>query len=231
VLSAFDGDHPSLPLGTLARRAGLPLTTTHRLVAELVAGGALGRRPDGQYVIGRLVWALGLLAPVQRELREVALPFCEDLHAATGENVHLAVRDGTRALYVERLHGSRSVPVVARAGARLPLHATGVGKVLLAWAPAPVVDEVLTAPERLTPRTVTEPGRLRRELLQVRARGWATTCEEMTLGSWSVAVPVRSAQGDVVAALGVVGTTSRRGTRSLATALQVASTGITRASR
>ena len=72
---------------------------------------------------------------MQGELREVAAPFLQDLYAATGDTVHLAVREADRALYVERLSGKASVPVVSQVGGRLPLHTTGVGKVLLAHAP------------------------------------------------------------------------------------------------
>ena len=88
-----------------------------------------------------------LLAPVQGELREVAAPFLQDLYAATGDTVHLAVREGNRALYVERLSGKASVPVVSQVGGRLPLHTTGVGKVLLAHAPPDVVRQVLGSPD------------------------------------------------------------------------------------
>ena len=84
LLGAFDDAHPRLSLTDLARRAGLPLSTTHRLVAELVAWDGLARRTDGRYEIGRRIWDLGLLAPVHRELREVALPFLQDVAAATG---------------------------------------------------------------------------------------------------------------------------------------------------
>ena len=75
VLAAFDDSHPRLRLSEVARRSGLPVSTVSRLLAELVAGEALARRPDGRYEVGRRLWQLGLLAPVNQELREVALPF------------------------------------------------------------------------------------------------------------------------------------------------------------
>src|SRR5919206_2872524 len=140
VLDAFDSAAPRLSLSEIAARAGLPLTTAHRLLAELTAWGALARRSDGRYEIGRRLWELGLLAPVQLELRQVAAPFLLDVHTATRDTVHLAVREDLRALYVERISGRESVPVVSQVGSRLPLHATGVGKVLLAAAPEDVVD-------------------------------------------------------------------------------------------
>lgn len=227
VFAAFDTRHPALSLADLARRGGVPLTTAHRLVGELVREEALERRADGRYVVGRRLWELGLLAPVQSELREVALPFLQDLYDTTRQNVHLAVRDGLAALYVERIHGHTSVPIVSRAGGRLPLHATGVGKVLLAHAPDEVIAEALGTLARVTSRTIIEPGRLRRELAEVRRRGYARTVEEMTLGTCSVAVPVAGPDGDVLAALGLV-TTTRRDPSRLAPALQVAAAGISR---
>jgi DNA-binding IclR family transcriptional regulator len=229
VLAAFDADHPALPLSALARRAGLPLTTTHRLVGELAAWGALDRREDGTYVVGRRLWDIGLLAPVSRELRDVALPFLQDLSAATGENAHLAVRDGMSALSVERISGRSAVAIVSRTGSRLPLHATGVGKVLLAHASSEVVTEVLRRPRRMTSYTVVDPRVLRRQLADVRRRGYATTGEEMSLGAASVAVPVLGSDGGVVAALGIVAASSRRDLTRLVPALQVAAEGVARA--
>src|SRR4051794_1639362 len=207
VLDAFDTAHPRLTLSEVAERSGTPLTTTHRLLAELSAWGALVRRPDGRYEIGRKLWDLGLLAPVQLELRQVAVPFLLDVHTATRDTVHLAVREGLRALYVERISGRESAPVVSQVGSRLPLHATGEGKGLLASAPDDVVDEVLRQLSRGGGHPVADPRVLARELPEVRRRGWARTAEEMSLGAASVAdpVPVQRVTGPVVvAALGIV---------------------------
>jgi DNA-binding IclR family transcriptional regulator len=227
ILGAFDGEHRSLSLTDLARRAGLPLATAHRLVGELHRWGALAREPTGEYVIGRRIWQLGLLAPVQSGLRQAASPFLHDLYGTTLATVHLAVRDGLEVLYVERLAGHVSVPVVSRVGSRLPMHATGVGKVLLAYAPEEVRLEVLTNLTRVTAYTVTQPARLLEQLRRVRAEGYATTGEEMSLGACSVAVPVRN--GDVVvAALGMVVPDLRRQLPRLVSALQVAAHGISR---
>ncbi|WP_328469461.1 IclR family transcriptional regulator [Actinoplanes sp. NBC_00393] len=227
LLGAFDGEHRSLSLTDLARRADLPLATAHRLVGELQRWGALAREPSGDYVIGRRIWQLGLLAPVQSGLRQAASPFLHDLYGTTLSTVHLAVRDGLEVLYIERLAGHVSVPVVSRVGSRLPMHATGVGKVLLAYAPDEVRVEVLKSLTRITAYTVTQPARLLEQLRRVRAEGYATTGEEMSLGACSVAVPVR--RGDaVVAALGMVVPDLRRQLPRLVSALQVAANGIGR---
>ena len=128
LLGAFDDEHRSLSLSQLAARADLPVPTAHRLVGELVAWGALSRTQAGEYVVGRRVWDVGLLAPVQTGLRQLASPYLHDLYGATLATVHLAVRDGTEVLYLDRLSGHASVPVVSTIGSRLPMHATGVGQ-------------------------------------------------------------------------------------------------------
>ena len=232
VLFAFDERHRRLTVTEIARRAGLPLPTAHRLVQDLVAGGALART-GREYVVGRRLWDVGLLAPVQTGLRQVASPFLTDVHSATRATVHLAIRERARVLYLERLAGRASVPVVSRTGSRLPMHCTGVGKVLLAHAPADVREEVMADLVRVTPYTVTAPGRLHDQLERVRRDGYATTVEEMTLGACSLAVPVRSpaADGAVVAAIGVVVPSLRRDRARLLAALQVAAQGIGRSLR
>ncbi|WP_213451996.1 IclR family transcriptional regulator [Rhizomonospora bruguierae] len=205
ILAAFDIERPVLTLTDIARRTDLPLPTVHRLVGELAAWGALTRGPDGGYRIGVRLWEVALLSPLHTRLREIAVPFLHDLYETTRENIHLAVRNGTEALYIEKFTGHRAVPIISRVGGRLPLHATGVGKALLAFSGPAFVASYLHDPlPRCTPYTITEPGRLAGELALVRRRGWAQTREEMTLGSCSVAVPVLDPDGTVTASLGIV---------------------------
>jgi DNA-binding IclR family transcriptional regulator len=140
-----------------------------------------------------------------RSLREAARPFLNDLFSFTGETAHLAVRDGGEALYVDRVYSSKRVPRASRVGGRLPLHATAVGKVLLAyeeeWVREGYIRRRLAAPTR---RTKTNPQRLLDELQQIRAQGYATTYEEVRIGSCSIAVPVLPRGDTAVAAVGLV---------------------------
>ena len=227
LLGAFDEHHRRLTLTELSRRSGLPMPTAHRLVGEMVAWGALARTPSGEYVVGRRLWDLGLLAPVQTGLRQLASPYLHDLYGATLATVHLAVRDGTQVLYLDRLSGHASVPVVSTVGSRLPMHATGVGKVLLAHAPPSVQAEVLGNLTRVTAYTISQPGTLRRQLARVLREDYATTVEEMSLGACSVAVPIR-ARSEVVAALGIVVPTLKKDRARLVSAMQVAARSIGR---
>jgi len=108
------------------------------------------------------------------------------------------------------------------------MHATGVGKVLLAHAPAAVQEAVLRNLTRITPYTITQPGRLRAQLDRVLRDGYAWTAEEMSLGACSVAVPVVGADNTVVAALGIVVPSLKRDRPRLVAALKVAAQGISR---
>jgi DNA-binding IclR family transcriptional regulator len=229
MIAAFDETHRSLTLTELARRAAVPVPTAHRLARDLVAGGALARVDAGRYVVGRLLWNAGLLAPLQGTLRQVAEPFMHDVYAATLATVHLAVRDGAEVLYLERMAGRASVPIVSQAGSRLPMHCTGVGKVLLAHAPAEVRQEVFARLSSVTPYTITAPAVLGHQIDRIRRDGVATTTEEMSLGACSLAVPVvRSSDETVVAAMGVVVQSLKRDRQRLLGALQVAARGIGR---
>jgi DNA-binding IclR family transcriptional regulator len=205
ILTSFVPGESRLTLTEIGRRTGLPLATAHRLVGELVRVGGLEREEGGTYRIGVRLWEIGSLAPIRGGLRELAMPFMEDLYEATHENIQLAVLAGTEAMILEKISGRQSVRIVTRVGGRLPLHATGVGKVLLAHAPPELVETVLAGPlERLASNTITDPEALRRDLALVRSRGWSSTRDEMTERAMSVGAPVYGPEHDVVAALSVV---------------------------
>ena len=230
LLDAFGPAAPELSLGELAQITGLPMSTTYRLASELVAWGGLERADGTGYRIGMRLWELGALAPRGGTLREVALPYMQDLYEATRENVHLAVRDGREALYVDTIAGRGAVAVRSRRGGRLPLHATGVGKVLLAHAPPELLAELVEdGLRRYTSHTVVAPGHLRRALTDVRRTGLAYAREEMTLGSQSVAAPVIGADGAVTAALAVVLRSGRGDLRRLGPAVRTAAISTSRA--
>lgn len=230
VLAAFDAEHTRLTLTELSRRSGLPLSTAHRLVGELTRWGALERGDDGRYRIGLRLWEVGALAPRSVGLREAALPFLTDLHEVTGENVQLGVLDGTEVVYVERISGRRAVHVVSRVGGRLPLHATGVGLVLLAHAAPELQERVLAGPlRRYTARTACTPGQVRRLLADVRRTGVAVSDGQIELIALSVAAPVHGPRGDVVAALSVVVPAAGSDARTYVPAVRAAARGVSRA--
>lgn len=227
LLATFDGEHPRLTLSEASARSGLSMTTTHRMLGELVEAKLLSRGTDHRYSIGRALWELGEVSPVSLNLRETALPYLLTLYEATAENVHLAILDGVEALYVARLVGPRSVPTISRMGGRLPLHTTGVGKVLLAWQD----DDFQTAYfarelERPTKFSITSESRLRTQLSEVRRDGFSQTHQEMTLGNTSIAVPVMGRDDRPLAAVGLVTHAVRAEVTRLVPVLQKAAAGM-----
>jgi DNA-binding IclR family transcriptional regulator len=228
VLGAFSAELPALGLTEIAAQTGLPKSTVHRLVAELVDWGALERGSDRRYRIGLRVWELGTLAPRGRGLGDVAAPFLEDIRTATGQNALLGVLDGTETVYVQQLSGRGAIPMKIRVGSRLPVHATGVGLALLASSPVALREEVLASPlRRYTDRTVVDPRELRRILAEVRRRGYAVSDRQVERIGMSVAAPVFDAAG-VAAALSVV-MPSGSDLRRFAPVVVAASRGLTRA--
>ncbi|TWF80335.1 IclR family transcriptional regulator [Pseudonocardia hierapolitana] len=228
VLDCFDIANPALSLTEIATRSGLPLSTTRRLIVELVAWGGLQRLPDQRYQVGLRLFRIGSLAPQQRGLSEAAVPIMQDLCEATQENVQLAVLDDGEALCIEKISAQRAVPTATQVGGRLPLHATGVGKVLLAFSPPPLLRGAVEgglAP--LTRNTLTQAGRLASNLDLVREQGVAYSFEEMTLGAVSVAAPVRDSAGRLSGALGIV-THSHTRLEHLAPAVRTAALSISR---
>lgn len=229
VLDCFSASSPALTLSEIARALGQPVSSTHRQVRELAEWGALERDEQRRYRIGLHLWEVGSLAPRPKGLREASLPFLEDLYEATRENVQVAVLDGTEVVYVERIFGHHATRIIARPGARLPSHVTGVGRVLLAYADPDVVDQVLSRPlERFTRYTIVSPAELRRELAEIRRNGYAISDRQVELVSTSAAAPIRRRGGEVVAALSIIIPSEGDTVRQFIPAVLAAAHGISR---
>ncbi|GLY18901.1 IclR family transcriptional regulator [Kineosporia sp. NBRC 101677] len=205
LLEAFGPERPVLTVSELAARAGLPLSTASRLVEQLTEHGLLSRDPDRRVRVGLRMWELAARASPALDLREAAMPFLEDLHAVVRQHAQLGVLDGPDVLFVERLSAPGAVINVTKIAGRLPLHASSAGLVLLAHAGPDVQEEILHRPLRaFTARTITEPQRLRRVLAQIRQEDFVHCRGHIHPDAAALAVPVRSASGQVVAALSVV---------------------------
>ncbi|MFF7438270.1 IclR family transcriptional regulator C-terminal domain-containing protein [Streptomyces sp. NPDC008122] len=206
VLSAFGREHPSQTLSEIAQRTGLALSTTHRVVTELAGWGVLERGEDGAWHVGLRLWEIASGCPRTQILRDVALPFMQDLYEVTHENIQLAVREGTELVFVERIAGHRSVELLTSVGTRFPVASTGMGRVLLAHAPREIQEEVLDSPLRSwTPHTVVDPKALRTQLDRIRREQVFVSDRQLSASTVAVAAPVRiGRRGPVSAALGIV---------------------------
>lgn len=204
ILATFQEGRAGQTLSEISRRADLPLTTTHRIVAHLTDWGALERGDGGRYRIGVRLWEVASLTPRSAGLQTIARPFMQDLFETTHYATHLAIREGHEAVFVERFRAAGSASARPRVGGRYPLHATAVGLVLLASASDDVKNEVLAAPLRsFTTRTITDISQLRASLAQVRAQGFAVSDRQMTTFDVSIAAPITDGP-DVVAALSLI---------------------------
>ena len=226
VLEAFAADDFGVSFSELQVRTGLPKATLHRVAGDLVEARLL-TRIDGEYHLGSHLFELGMRASVERTLLEVATPFLEDLYERTHETVHLGLREGPEVVYVAKVGGHRQVRSPSRIGGRMPVHATAIGKALLAWAAEEERIKVLTGPlERRTPRTVTAPGRLRQQLDRVREEGVAFEYEEGAPGLVCVAAPVLDARDRPIAAISVAGGATRFRPADHAGSVRAAAAGI-----
>lgn len=204
VLETFTADRSMQTASEIGRNAGLPSSTAHRIVDELVAAGLLERDEDRRVHLGMRLWELALRGSTALRLRQAALPFMEQVQAVVREHTQLAVLEQDEALFLERLSHPEAGANITRIAGRLPLHASSSGLVLLAFAPASVRERILAGPLRaVSPETMTDAGRLRRVLADVRRGGVVVAPGSIESVSTGIAVPIRDA-GEVVAALSVV---------------------------
>ncbi len=205
ILESFGPDTPTLTVSMISRRTGLPLATASRLVTDLIAHGLLAREPGGGVRVGVRLWELAQRASPTLPLREVAMPFMQDLHGVVGHSVQLGVLDGDQVLFVERLAAPQAVVNFTRIAGRLSLHASSSGLVLLAHAPNELQERVLSAPlPSYTPHTITTARRLRGTLAEVRRQQFALCRGHIHPDACGIATPIRNQENQVIAALSVI---------------------------
>jgi DNA-binding IclR family transcriptional regulator len=191
ILNAFEGPGISRSLTQIVQSTGLPKATAHRLLSTLVARGLVARH-DSRYVLGTRMFMLGNQVPFCRphQLRDTAKPILHAVHGNVRQNVHLAILEDDQVLYLEKLAlPKQTLPTAI--GAKLPAHQTALGKALLAYSGSIVVENYLR--RRLTAATswtVTDPDKMWRELVDVRAHGFATERNETMIGLSCVAAPI-----------------------------------------
>lgn len=210
VLSSFTPDRPALGISELARMLALTRSTTHRYVATLASLGYLSQdEATRKYRLGPRVLDLGFSVLGSLELREIAAPHLRRLTDTTGHTSNLAIRDDTDVILIDRVRGRPSryhhLEFTLHLGSRLPSYCSATGKTLLAFLPRPDLDRLLDRIDLIQrgPRTLTDKAALLAELEQVRRTGIAVNDEELDVALRSIAAPVRSRTGQVVAAVNV----------------------------
>lgn len=191
LLDALGGPRPIMGVSELAQIVNLPKSTAHRLLTVLIDSGYV-RRSGDKYALSTRAFELGNRVAVARSngLRDRAMPVLSELYAQTRETVHLAVQAGTSVLYLEKLFGPDSARVNTAVGARRPIHATALGKSILAFTDPEDGSTPQMRLRRLTAYTIATPDLMARTLEKVRTEGYSTDFEESALGLSCVAVPV-----------------------------------------
>jgi IclR family transcriptional regulator, acetate operon repressor len=192
----------------LAREAGIPVSSVHRVLRTLIDHHFV--RYDARtrtYELGIKIFELSHFVPTIRSLIELAASPLRKLAKETGESSLLAIRDGREMVYINHTAGWQSIQIRGSVGDRGPLHCTAMGKTLLAFLPEPERDALVKGLDlkAFTPHTITDYEQLRQELIRVREQGYATADEEHELQIRAMGMPVFDSSQQIVAALAVAG--------------------------
>jgi IclR family pca regulon transcriptional regulator len=204
VIRAFGQGRERLTLADIAKSTDLPRATVRRSLLTLQALGYVAT--DGKhFTLTPSVLSLGYAYLSATPLPRAIQPTLEMVSERTNESSSAAILDGAEIVYVARAATRRIMSVGLSTGSRLPAYCSSLGRVLLAFEPRERAAELIARirPQKLTPHTVTDPKALLGILDEVRARGYSLVDEELEIGLRSIAVPVRNASGQVVAAMNV----------------------------
>lgn len=203
LLSLFAQTADGLSASEVAKQSGLPVSTVHRFLVNLENAGFLAFSNTGRYHLGIASFSIGHAARAQLDIRRLSYPYLQELNQITRETVHLIVRHGLSAVYVEKLDSLEKLRIFSHVGASVPLYCTAVGKVMLAYLPEKELEETLRQIElrEMTPNTITDLKELQRHLERVRKNGYAFDLEEHELHIRCVAAPIWDASGVVNATL------------------------------
>jgi IclR family transcriptional regulator, acetate operon repressor len=196
----------------LAQRAGLAASTTHRLLSTLEKMGYVYQAGDlGYWFVGVKTFTVGAAFLAHRDMLGQAHAFLRRLMEESGETANLAVLDDSEAVFVAQVQCREMMRMIVKLGSRIPLHASGVGKALLAAMPENQVSAILhkRGLQRITANTIDTPAALRAALNEVRRRGYAVDNEEHALGLRCIAAPIYDEHCDPLAALSISGPKSR----------------------
>ncbi|PSM16782.1 HTH-type transcriptional regulator BhcR [Nitratireductor sp. StC3] len=205
-------DANGLSLSEIASAMGQAPSTVYRVLITLQKHGIVEFEQDTQlWFVGLEAFRIGSTFLGRTSLVEQSRPVMQELMAATGETANLAIIDGGEVIFVSQVETHEPIRAFFRPGTRGPVHASGIGKALLAFLPPNRVERIirdngLTA---FTDQTVADPARLGREIAAIRARGWAVDDEERTAGMRCIAAPVFNAYGEAVAGISISGPSVR----------------------
>ncbi|MGH9748748.1 MAG: IclR family transcriptional regulator [Candidatus Polarisedimenticolia bacterium] len=211
VLKAFTDDTPEMGVTEVSRKVSLHKSTVYRLLSAFEGEGLIAKSPEtGKYRLGPELIVLGEQVLRHTDVHRVALPFLRELADRTGETVDLEVLSGGNVVTIEEIAGKHVVAAAGAIGMPWAAHATSTGKVLLAYQPSEKQRQILARSlKKFTPRTIVDAKILGRELLKVREQGYAISYGELEEHLIAIGLPIRSRNGDAIAAVSVSGPDTR----------------------
>ncbi|WP_339164902.1 IclR family transcriptional regulator [Siminovitchia sp. FSL W7-1587] len=215
LLDYFTEGETDLSLREISERSGLPKPTAYRLLSSLEYMGFLTKNKhsdqDVRYRLGLKLLELGGIVADQLELRKVAKPLMKKLQADINETVHLVVREGNEAVYIEKVESNHALRLYTRVGRRSELSLGSGPKLLLAYMPKQEQEKVISQMsfERFTDNTVVDAEELLKKIEEIRSNGFSISYGEQDVGTVGISYPVYNRKGSVVAALSVSGPVTR----------------------
>jgi IclR family KDG regulon transcriptional repressor len=213
ILLAFTPNNPDMGTVELSQKTGFHAATVNRILKTLMGRRFLHQNPlTRKFTLGPAIFALGesVLESVRGNLLPVALPYVRELSKNLRETVVLEILVGMSGIIVYVEQGDHTLSIRADIGGRVPIHASAGAKAILAFSEQEIIERVLKKElKRYTKTTITDPQKLRIQLKEIRDDGFAFTREEMNLGINAIGIPVFNHENRPVAALVVVGPSSR----------------------
>jgi DNA-binding IclR family transcriptional regulator len=212
ILEAVAQEPEGLSNADLSRTLKIPKSSASYILRTLEKQAYLNRdAATGKYRVGLKILSLSRGALSGLDVREVALPIMRNLMEKTNLTCHLAILDGPEAVYIEKVEPQGFIKMDTWVGRRMRVHATSVGKALVAYIAQERLEKILAdrGMEKRTAKTITTPARLLKDLEKVRTQGYAIDDEENNLGARCLGAPVFNQHGGIEASLGLSGTTNQ----------------------
>nr|WP_298414068.1 IclR family transcriptional regulator C-terminal domain-containing protein [uncultured Halomonas sp.] len=212
ILEGLAATPAGLGLSDIAQIVGLAPSTTHRLLQALYKQGFITQDADlGLWKIGVKTFQIGNTFLEARDYVATARPFLRQLTQESGETANMGIRDGGMAVFLAQSESPQMMRMITRLGSRAPLHASGVGKALLAWLPEREIERILQTRglNRVTENTLDTPARLHQNLTEIRRQGYACDRQEHAIGLNCVAASIHDEHGAPLAAISVSGPVAR----------------------
>jgi DNA-binding IclR family transcriptional regulator len=205
ILSCFTIDEPVLGNAEIADKLSLSRSTTHHLIKTLCDQGVLMRDGSRKYRLGWKIieWNNGVM--FQQDIYNIALPLVKGLTERFRGTAHIGMYDKGDVIFVLKISSAEADFVPTFLGSRKPAHSTSIGKVLLAFNREYMKETISRGLSKQGPNTITEVNALKRELEDIKKKGYSTSNNENDTSTYGVAAPIQSYSGEIVAAVNLVG--------------------------